>query len=146
MSTAPAKTPQVPKFDRWDICPELHAMSDFGFARDGSSGYGRSTTNNAECYLLQRGERCKRRGRCLIALFLVLCSLVCLSCRPRCPKGQQAVCTVAQAHTLCPGSCTYMFIDNVMIPICGPPYPCVQEREDCLCEPLPAEQPQGVAP
>jgi len=55
---------------KYDICPYLHAMSDFGYARNGektgpSGIYSRPHTNNAECY----AEKCTRRGRCLIAKF-----------------------------------------------------------------------------
>ena len=53
---------------RWQICPYLHAMSDFGFKDvDKNTGlytYGRSHTNNAECY----ADKCRGRGRCLIAV------------------------------------------------------------------------------
>ncbi|MFA5036715.1 MAG: hypothetical protein WC479_06015 [Candidatus Izemoplasmatales bacterium] len=54
---------------KWNICPYLHAMSDFGFAHEGeprsvSGRYGRSHTNDAECY----AECCHRRGVCLRAV------------------------------------------------------------------------------
>jgi len=53
---------------RWDICPFLHAMSDFGFAsperqKQGYT-YSKPHTHDAECY----AEKCNRRGRCLIAV------------------------------------------------------------------------------
>ncbi len=50
----------------WDICGELHAMTDVGTApgsRIGDIKYSRPHTNNAECY----ATSCRRRGRCLIA-------------------------------------------------------------------------------
>jgi hypothetical protein len=51
---------------KFDICPELHAMSDMGFANSATTEnriYSRSHTNNAECY----AKECHRRGRCLSA-------------------------------------------------------------------------------
>jgi len=54
--------------ERFNICPYLHAMSDFGFAstEDRRQGliYGKSHTNNAECY----ADICKNNGKCLIAI------------------------------------------------------------------------------
>ena len=50
--------------ERFNICFHLHAMSDFGFSDKGDGSYSRSHTNNAECY----AEKCKYRGRCLIAV------------------------------------------------------------------------------
>ena len=50
--------------ERFMICPYLHTMSDFGFSNKGDGSYSRSHTNNAECY----AEKCKDKGRCLIAV------------------------------------------------------------------------------
>jgi len=57
---------------QWDICPHLHTMSDFGFAskavaQETGSKYGRSHTNNAECYAERDRIPCPKNGRCLIA-------------------------------------------------------------------------------
>jgi len=54
----------------YDICPYLHAMSDFGFAypdpeRKREGFYSKPHTHDAECY----ATKCTRRGRCLIAIF-----------------------------------------------------------------------------
>lgn len=59
-----------PTYASFDICPELHAMNDMGYTRvdaEGRGVFGRSQTYAAECYLLERGERCPHRGRCLTA-------------------------------------------------------------------------------
>jgi len=52
---------------RFDICPYLHAMSDFGFASPERKAkgytYSRPHTHDAECY----ASKCTSRGRCLIA-------------------------------------------------------------------------------
>jgi len=57
---------------RWDICPKLHAMNDMGCdtAKTKAVGrmiYSRSRTYNAECYAETDGERCTRRGKCILA-------------------------------------------------------------------------------
>jgi len=57
---------------RWDICPKLHAMNDMGIdsertTKAGRRIYSRTRTYNAECYAEKDGERCTRRGRCILA-------------------------------------------------------------------------------
>lgn len=51
----------------FDICPELHAMSDVGFASDERKAqgytYSKPRTHDAECY----ASKCDRRGICLKA-------------------------------------------------------------------------------
>ncbi len=53
---------------KWDICSNLHAMSDMSFASPGtptgpSGVYTRAHTYGAECY----AKKCRRRGKCLVA-------------------------------------------------------------------------------
>jgi len=50
---------------QWDICGDFHGMNDFGSAEGG--GYSRSRTYTGECYRPVK-ERCRRRGRCAIAI------------------------------------------------------------------------------
>ena len=53
---------------KWDICKNLHAMSDFGTATEARKAegytYGKPHTNNAECYV----NVCHRKGICIRAL------------------------------------------------------------------------------
>lgn len=51
---------------RWDICPKLHAMNDFGY-KDGTRKFGRTRTYNAECYAEKDREDCTRQGKCILA-------------------------------------------------------------------------------
>ncbi len=52
----------------WNICPNLHAMTDVGMAGAERSTqgetYSRPHTYNAECY----GNKCRRRGKCLLLM------------------------------------------------------------------------------
>lgn len=62
------------KIINWDICQYLHAMNDFGIDQQATKEqrtriYSKSRTYNAECYAEQKGIECKRKGRCIIALF-----------------------------------------------------------------------------
>jgi len=63
------------KFDHWDICMYLHAMSDMGCdmiatQKTGQRVYSRSHTYNAECYIMSsKMVDCPRNGKCLIAEF-----------------------------------------------------------------------------
>lgn len=53
----------------WDICSNLHAMSDVAYKNGMIGVYSKPRTYNAECYLILEGKNCKRKGRCLIAKF-----------------------------------------------------------------------------
>lgn len=57
---------------RWDICGQFHGMNDFGHNHEAGGGhYSRSRTYTGECYEQQDGgreARCRRRGRCVIAV------------------------------------------------------------------------------
>ncbi len=55
---------------KFDICHNFHGMNDFGFADEETRKktgelYGKTTTYNGECYAIQRGEKCKRKGICV---------------------------------------------------------------------------------
>ncbi|MDD2657776.1 MAG: hypothetical protein PHD04_03925 [Candidatus Pacebacteria bacterium] len=51
-----------------DICPNLHALNDFGYARDSlhpKDLYSRSRTYEVECWAEKDGEECGRKGQCI---------------------------------------------------------------------------------
>ena len=54
---------------RWDVCPFFHGFNDFAYNSSGSDArYSRCQTYGGECYAEQDGEeRCRRRGRCVVA-------------------------------------------------------------------------------
>ena len=65
------------RFAYWDICLDLHAMNDMGCdsaatEQAGHMVYSRSRTYNAECFRLESGKQCNRRGRCVIAKFKIV--------------------------------------------------------------------------
>lgn len=67
-----SKSKQI-RIDKWDICSDFHGMNDFGFAgkevREKTGQlYGKTRTYSGECYAIQNGRKCTRKGVCVKAI------------------------------------------------------------------------------